>query len=172
MHPIWSASGGLWIASGTLKTRPLGLRQFGLLSLVGGDRSRANVVAIEDTIAFMIPREKMLVVLQENPAVNEYFLKSFVINFIDKSHDETRQRTVGIGGGDQLLFTTRVGELVRREPVSPGRILIFNLLELATSGIRLIMLTILQRQRIGHDSVFQARYSTWAIFISPGSIFI
>ena len=78
--------------------------QFGILSLVGGDRSRANVVAFEDTIAYLIPRDVILAVLQKNPPVNEYFLKSFIINFIDKSHDEARQRIAGIGSGEQLLF--------------------------------------------------------------------
>ncbi|MEN8143161.1 MAG: putative nucleotidyltransferase substrate binding domain-containing protein [Thermodesulfobacteriota bacterium] len=92
--------------------------QFGILSLVGGDRSRANVVAFEDTIAYLIPRDVILAVLQKNPSVNEYFLKSFVINFIDKSHDEARQRVVGIGSGEQLLFTTTVGDLLRRDPVT------------------------------------------------------
>lgn len=92
--------------------------QFGILSLVGGDRSRANVIAFEDTIAYLIPREVILAVLQKNPPVNEYFLKSFVINFIDKSHDEARQRIVGIGSGEQLLFTTTVREMLRRAPVT------------------------------------------------------
>jgi len=94
--------------------------QFGLLSLVSGDRSRANVVACEDTIAFLIEKARVMAILQNNPSVHEYFLKSFVINFIDKSHDETRMKPVGIGGADRLLFITPVRDLVRREPVTTG----------------------------------------------------
>jgi CBS domain-containing protein len=91
---------------------------FGLLSLVSGDRSRYNIIAYEDTISFLIPKEKLLNILQRNPSVNEYFLKSFFINFIDKTREETQKRYSGLAGGDRVLFTTPVGEVVRREPIT------------------------------------------------------
>lgn len=92
--------------------------QFGLLSLVSGDRSRANIVSIEDTICYLIPKKKVLALLQSNPRINQYFLKSFFINFIDKSYDETRKKYTGIGESDRKLFTTQVIDLVRRKPIT------------------------------------------------------
>ena len=53
---------------------------FGMLSLLSGDRSRNNVVTIEDCICYMVPKKTVLDILQNNPAVNEYFLKSFFVN--------------------------------------------------------------------------------------------
>jgi len=91
---------------------------FGLLSLVSGDRSRYSIMAFEDTISFLVPKDKLLAVLQKNPSVNEYFLKSFFINFIDKTRDETQKKYSGLSGGDRALFTTPVGEAVRKEPVT------------------------------------------------------
>lgn len=94
---------------------------FGLLSVVSGDRSRANVVAVEDTICYQIPKDKVLDIIQRNPSVNEFFLKSFFINFIDKTYQETRKRCYsgnGLVDTERLLFTTTVGDIVTREPVT------------------------------------------------------
>ena len=68
---------------------------FGLLSLLSGDRSRYNIIAYEDTISFLIPKVKLMTVLQKNPSVNEYFVKSFFINFIDKTREETTKKYSG-----------------------------------------------------------------------------
>jgi len=95
--------------------------QFGLLSVISGDRSRANVVALEDTICYQIPKKKVIDIFQKNPAVSEYFLKSFFINFIDKTYEETRKRYysgASFGAGERLLFTTPVGAIVTRQPVT------------------------------------------------------
>jgi len=94
---------------------------FGMLSLISDDRSRNNVVTIEDTICYQVPKKTVLAVLQNNPAVNEYFLKSFFIGLLDKTYEETRKRYTGGTTGEQLLFSTKVKEIVRTEPqtISP-----------------------------------------------------
>jgi len=91
--------------------------QFGMISLMSGDRSRANVVSVEDTICYLIPKDQILDVLSKNPKANEYYLKSFFIGFIDKSYDETRRRATGIVSGERLLYTTPVGDIVKKSPV-------------------------------------------------------
>lgn len=93
---------------------------FGLLSLLGGDHSRNDVTAQEDTIAYLIPKEQLLAVLKQNPAVHEHFLSSFFINFIDRTQEETRRRFTELAGGDKALFTLPVGEISRRRPVTIG----------------------------------------------------
>ena len=94
---------------------------FGMLSLISDDRSRNNVVTIEDTICYQVPKKTVLAVLQNNPTVNEYFLKSFFIGLLDKTYEETRKKYTGGTTGEQLLFSTKVKEIVRTEPqtISP-----------------------------------------------------
>ena len=89
---------------------------FGMLSLISGDRARNNVATIEDTICYQVPKKTVLAVLENNPAVNEYFLKSFFVNLIDKTYEETRKRYTGGTTGEQLLFSTKVKDILRTEP--------------------------------------------------------
>jgi CBS domain-containing protein len=91
---------------------------FGMLSLISGDRSRNNVATIEDTICYQVPKGTVLDILQNNPAVNEYFLKSFFVNLIDKTYDETHKKYASGSAGEQLLFSTKVKEIVRCDPIT------------------------------------------------------
>ena len=89
---------------------------FGMLSLISGDRARNSVIAIEDTICYLLPKKTVLSVLQKNPEINEYFIKSFFVNLIDKTYEETRKRYTGGTTGEQVLFSTKVKEILRTEP--------------------------------------------------------
>jgi len=94
---------------------------FGMLSLISGDRARNNIETIEDTIYYQVPKDTVLAVLQNNPAVNEYFLKSFFVGLLDKTYEETRKRYTGGTTGEQLLFSTKVKDIIRTVPqtISP-----------------------------------------------------
>ena len=87
---------------------------FGLLSLVGGDKSRANVVAVDDTICYLLNKAAILKLVDSVPAFTEFFLKSFLNKFIDKTYEEMHNKSLLFGGGDKLLFTTPVGEIAAR----------------------------------------------------------
>ena len=89
---------------------------FGMLSLISGDRARNNVDTIEDTICYQVPKETVLAVLQNNPAVNEYFIKSFFVGLLDKTYEETRKSYTGGTTGEQLLFSTKVKDIIRTVP--------------------------------------------------------
>jgi len=89
---------------------------FGILSLLSGDRSRNNVVTIEDTICYQVPKSTVLAILKNYPEVNEYFLKSFFVNLLDKTYEETRKAYTGGTTGEQLLFSTKVKDIVRTAP--------------------------------------------------------
>ncbi len=91
---------------------------FGLLSLVGGDKSRANVLAIEDTICYVIEKDTIMQLVDMSPAFTEYFLKSFLSKYIDKTYKEMHNKSLLYGGGDKLLFTTPVGEVATKEVVT------------------------------------------------------
>ena len=89
---------------------------FGMLSLLSGDRARNNVISIEDTICYQVPKKTVLAILQNNPEVNEYFLKSFFFNLLDKTYEETRKAYTGGTTGEELLFSTKVKDIVRAAP--------------------------------------------------------
>lgn len=93
---------------------------YGMLSLMSGDRSRANVEAVEDTISYLFAADILKEVCEKNSRIHEYFLKSFFCNFLDKTVDENRHRLGSVGDSDQLLFRTLTGEFVRGEAVTAG----------------------------------------------------
>jgi CBS domain-containing protein len=91
---------------------------FGFLSLLGGDKSRANVVATEDTICYLISKDSILRLLEAYPAFLEYFLAAFLNKYLDKTYGEISKRSLLYDGGDRLLFTTPVGELVTKKVIT------------------------------------------------------
>lgn len=94
---------------------------FGFLSLVGGDKSRANVVAMEDTICYLISRDAILRLIETYPAFSEYFLVAFLNKYLDKTYREISKRSLLYDGGDRLLFTTPVGELITKKAITASQ---------------------------------------------------
>lgn len=94
---------------------------FGFLSLIGEDKARTNIVAIDDTICYQVDRDAVLKLLETNPSFNEYYLKSFLIKSIDKSYEEMHKRSLLQGGGDKILFTTPVGEIATKPAVTDSQ---------------------------------------------------
>ena len=91
---------------------------FGFLSLVGKDRVRSNVTAVDDTICYLLGKEMVLKLLDSHLAFTEYFLKSHIAKYIDRTYQEMRDKSVFYGGSDRLLFTTRVEDIATKEVVS------------------------------------------------------
>jgi CBS domain-containing protein len=91
---------------------------FGFLSLLGGDKSRANVVATEETSCYLISRDAILRLLEAYPAFSEYFLVGFLNKYLDKTYGEISKRSLLYDGGDRLLFTTPVGELITKKVIT------------------------------------------------------
>jgi CBS domain-containing protein len=91
---------------------------FGYLSLISGDKSRANVLAIEDTICYQIPKDTILRIVNNVPLVGQYFMQSFFMNFIDKAYEEMIKRSLVFGEEDKLLYTTPVKDLIAKDAVT------------------------------------------------------
>ena len=87
---------------------------FGFLSLIGKDKVRSNVMAIEDTIAYLLNKEIVHQLLTSNPDVTEFLLKAHLATYIDKTYKEMHSKSMFHGGSDRLLFTTQVGELATK----------------------------------------------------------
>ena len=87
----------------------------GYLLIFGGAKARANVEAIDDTICYLIRRETIQKLLYSNPAVREFFNKSFLTRYLDKTFKEIQNKNLVYAGGDKILFTMPVGELASRD---------------------------------------------------------
>ena len=74
---------------------------FGFLSLVGGDKSRANVVAVEDTVCYLISRDGLQAFGGPSCVFRIFFLLPFLNKYIDKTYGEISKRSLLYDGGDR-----------------------------------------------------------------------
>ena len=91
---------------------------FGYLSLLSGERSRMNATAVVDTVCYLIPRAPFLALLERRPQIHEFFTRAFIAPYLDKAFGDVRSTSLVLGGGEQMLFKTPVGQLPTREPVA------------------------------------------------------
>jgi CBS domain-containing protein len=84
---------------------------------VGKDKVRANVRAIDDTICYLIPKETMTRLMDAHPILTEYFLKSHLTKYIDRTYKEMHNKSLFYGGSDRLLFTTQIGDVAIKEVI-------------------------------------------------------
>lgn len=94
---------------------------FGFLSLVSGDKSRANVVATEDTTCYLIAKTAIVRLLELHPPFAEYFLSSYLNLYIDKTYNEIHKCSLLSGGGDRRLSATAVGDIVIRDAITASQ---------------------------------------------------
>lgn len=90
----------------------------GFLSLLTGGRSRGKVVALEDTVCYLIHRATVLELLRSQSAFAQQFFNDFFQKYVNKPHREIDKKKLLYGGGERLLFTTPVGALARRDLVT------------------------------------------------------
>lgn len=91
---------------------------FGFVSLISGDKSRANVVAVDDTICYLIPKESILNLMNRYPEVRDFYLKSFMNIYLDKRYAEETSKKTLTGTVDKILFTTTVEEIASKNVIS------------------------------------------------------
>lgn len=89
----------------------------GYLLIFGGAKARANVVALDDTICYLINRETIQNLMYSNPVIREFFNKSFLSRYLDKTFKEIQNKNLVYAGGDKILFTMAVGELASRDVI-------------------------------------------------------
>ena len=83
---------------------------FGFLSIIGDDRQRTTVVAIDDTICYTLQKDKVLKLIESKPAFSEYFM-SYLSRYVDRTYSEMQKKSMINGGSDRFLFTTPVGSI-------------------------------------------------------------
>jgi CBS domain-containing protein len=94
---------------------------FGLVSLMG-NRQKTTITSVDDTICYLLPKERLNELMASNPAITEYLLQFHLTKYADTTSREIQGKSFFVGSGDHVLFATRVGEIAVRVPptVEPG----------------------------------------------------
>lgn len=89
----------------------------GALPIIRGTKANLTVETVEDTFCFLLPREVFLGLIQNQPGFSQYYLKSFSEKIVNTAYTELRRhRMVRRGEEEMYLFTTLVGDILKREP--------------------------------------------------------
>jgi len=91
---------------------------FGFVSLYSGDRSRTNVTAVEDTICYLLDKDTFLKLHDSNPAFAEYFLKSYLGKYVEKTSNGAYDKGFLYREGSSLPFTTPVGDVATKRLIT------------------------------------------------------
>jgi len=83
---------------------------FGFLSMIGKERGKTTVIAIDDTICYTLRQERVLKLIESSPAFTEYFM-SYLSRYIDRAYSEMQTKSRSSVGSDRFLFTTPVGRI-------------------------------------------------------------
>ena len=89
---------------------------FGLLSLMGRDVARLDVVALEDTLCYTIPGEEVQELIDRHREVSEYFVRTSITRYMDRSLTELRTQVNLMGNAEQLLYSLSAGDVVHCPP--------------------------------------------------------
>lgn len=90
---------------------------FGVLSLIGGDMSRFDVVTSEDTLAYSIPGDRVRDLTQRFPELGAWFVRTSISRYMDRALIELRTRSPQVMSGEQLLYSLSVGDITASAPV-------------------------------------------------------
>jgi CBS domain-containing protein len=90
---------------------------FGLLSLMGRDVARLDVVALEDTLCYSIPAEDVQELMERHREVSEYFMRASITRYMDRSLAELRTQVNLMGNSEQLLYSLAAGDVARHSAV-------------------------------------------------------
>jgi CBS domain-containing protein len=91
---------------------------FGFLSMIGKEKGKTTVVALDDTVCYLLRKEKVMELLASNPAFNEYYM-SYLSRYVDRTYREMQNKSMFYGSSDRFLFTTPVGNITA-EAVTVG----------------------------------------------------
>ena len=90
---------------------------FGLLSLMGRDVARLDVVALEDTLCYTIPAADVQELMERHREVSEYFMRASITRYMDRSLAELRTQVNLMGNAEQLLYSLAAGDVARHGAV-------------------------------------------------------
>ena len=93
----------------------------GALAMIRGDKAGLNAETVEDTFFIRLERQAFLDLVDKQPGLARYYLKSFSETYAAKAFSELRQCRISPKPEASLyLFTAKVGRILRRDPVVMG----------------------------------------------------
>lgn len=87
---------------------------FGVLSTMGGDITRLDVTAWEDTLCYSVPGDRIRDIIAQHPDVAGYLVRTSITRYVDRSLNEIRERTRLLADGERLLYSLGVGDVVKK----------------------------------------------------------
>ncbi len=90
---------------------------FGLWSVISSEGQKTNVLATEDTICYLLDKEKLLRLLDSNAIFTEYFLKTHLSRYLDKTFKEIQKKSLTITE-DRALFTTKIEDIASKNVIT------------------------------------------------------
>lgn len=91
---------------------------FGLVSLLGG-LQKTTIIAMQDTICYLLPKAELNQLMATHPALTGYLLQFHLTKYVDMTSREIRTKSMFMGSSDHVLFTTKVGQICcLRAPVT------------------------------------------------------
>ncbi len=91
---------------------------FGLVSLMGKDRQKTTIAAVDDTICYLLNKETVYRLIDQHPSFTEYLLQSHFTKYIEKTYTEMHSKSLFYGSSDHVLFTTRIGDIAGKGVVT------------------------------------------------------
>ena len=93
---------------------------FGIVSLMSKDVQKTTIVAIDDTICYLLHKDRLYRLIEAHPTFTEYLLQAHFTKYIDKTYREMHNKSLFYGSSDHLLFTTKVGDMATKDIVTIG----------------------------------------------------
>lgn len=85
---------------------------FGLLSLMGRDIARFDVIAVEDALCYSIPGTVVQEIASRYPEFSEYLVRVSITRYLDRSLKELKDQTNLMGNTERLLYSLAVKDVV------------------------------------------------------------
>jgi CBS domain-containing protein len=87
---------------------------FGFISLYSGEKSRTNIVAVDDTICYLIDKDTFLKLSESNPGFLEFFLKSYLEKYSGRALIEVYEKDVLSSAGVSFMPAIAVREMASK----------------------------------------------------------
>jgi len=89
---------------------------FGLVSLLGDGLQKTTIIAIQDSICYLLPKAQVNALMASNAAVTEYLLQFHLNKYVGMTSREIQGKSLFLGSSDHLLFTAKLSEIPRTAP--------------------------------------------------------
>jgi CBS domain-containing protein len=93
---------------------------FGLLSVMGGDVTRLDVTAVEDTLCYTLSGAEVQRLMAAHPDFAGYIVRTSVTRYVDRSLAEIRERARLLTDGERLLYSLSIADVAQSAVTTCG----------------------------------------------------